>query len=104
MEEAEPGAARVLGVVHGSVGLLEQLGEVAPVARVERDADRGADGQGAAFDGERPAEDREQPLAERRRLLARLEAVPQDREIVAAQARERVLAPQRVRQPFGHRA
>src|SRR5882672_11361823 len=102
--EAHGAAARVLGVVHGGVGLLEQLGEVAPVARVERDADRGADGERAALDSERPAEDREQPLAERRRLLARLEAVPQQREVVAAQARERVLAPQRVLQSFGHGA
>src|SRR5947207_1125763 len=82
MEEAEAGATAILRVVHGGVGVLEELGEVTAVARIQRDADRGADGERAAFDGEGPAEDREQPLAERSRLLARLEPVPQEYEVV----------------------
>src|SRR6185295_11265087 len=56
MEEAEAGAAAVLGVVHGGVGVLEELRKIAAVARIERDADRGADRERAALDGERPAE------------------------------------------------
>src|SRR6266850_7231442 len=87
VEEAERGAPGLLRRVHGGVGLLEELGEVTPVARIERDADRGADAERAAFDGERPPEDREQALAELRGLVARLEPVPEQREVVAAQAR-----------------
>ena len=103
MVEAERGAG-FLGGVHRRVGVLQELAEVAPVARIERDADRGADGERAAFDDEGAAEDREQPLAERRRLVARFEPVPEQREVIAAQPRQQVLAPQRVTQPLGHRA
>ena len=67
--------------------MLQELAEVAPVGGIARDADRGADGERASLDGERAAEDGEEPRAEARRLLARFERLPEEHEIIAAQAR-----------------
>src|SRR5258707_15170051 len=76
-EEAEAVAPGLLGVVLGGVGVLQQLAEIAAVARVDADADRRGDAERAAFDGEGPREDLQHALRERRRVARSLEAVPQ---------------------------
>src|SRR6185503_3362809 len=67
-KEAEAVAPGLLGVVVGGVGVLQQLAEIAAVARVDADADRGGHAERAALDGEGPREDRQRALRERRRV------------------------------------
>ena len=52
-EEAVAVPPELLGVVHGRVGVLEQVVDVLAVLRVERDADAGGDRDLVAVDGER---------------------------------------------------
>ena len=90
--------ARALGLVHRDVGALEQPERVVAVLGEERDADAGVDVHADPADPERALQRGAQPQAggARRRLVA---GVQHDRELVAAEPRERVAGPQRVLQP-----
>ena len=85
--------AHALGLVHRDVGALQQPHGVRRVVGVERDADAGVDVHVDAADRERLLERRAQaqPRGAGGRLVAGLE---DDRELVAAEARERVVAAQ----------
>ena len=89
--------AHALGLVHRDVGALQQAHGVAGVGGEQRDADAGVDVDADAADGEGVLERRAQPQpgGARRRLVARLE---DDRELVAAEARERVVVAQELLQ------
>ena len=89
VEEAEGAAPALLRVVHARRRrCLQELGEVAPVARIEAMPIEAPTVSVRPSMRERPR--RASPSSrsrERRRLLARLEAVPEQHELVAAQAR-----------------
>jgi hypothetical protein len=72
-------------VVLGRVGVAQQLGEVARVARIDADADRSADVERASFDIERPRQHPEDALCDACSFLRISDALDQDK-IVAAQA------------------
>ena len=90
--------AHALGLVHGDVGALQQPHRVLRVVREERDADAGVDVDVDAADRERLLERGAQPQARGagRGLVAGLE---DDRELVAAQPRQRVVLAQQLLQP-----
>ena len=89
--------AHALGLVHRDVRALQQPHRVAGVPGEQRDADAGVDVDADAADGEGVLERRAQPQpgGARRRLVAGLE---DDRELVAAEARERVVVAQELLQ------
>ena len=90
--------AHALGLVHRDVGALQQPHRVLRVVREERDADAGVDVDVDAADRERFLERGAQPQARGagRGLVAGLE---DDRELVAAQPRQRVVLAQQLLQP-----
>ena len=82
--------ARALGLVHRDVGALEQAERVARVLGEERDADAGVDVHADPADARTScssAARSRRPAALARRLVARVE---HDRELVAAEPRQRV--------------
>ena len=95
--------ARVLalGLVHRDVRALDERGDVGPVVRAERDADARAELDRDAADDERALERAGEPQRELDGRAAVGQPAQQHRELVAAEPRERVAAPQRAAQPFG---
>ena len=88
-EDLVAAAAGLLGGVHGDVGLADQLLAGAGTAGVDDDADARAERQLVAGDRRRLGEALEQAPRDGDRLLL-VGALQQERELVAAQARERV--------------
>ena len=88
--------AHPLGLVHRDVGALQQPDRVGRVLGVERDADARVDVDGDVLDVERALErvPQAQPRGARRGLVAGRE---HERELVAAQPRERVVLADRAR-------
>ena len=92
VEELVARAAVVLGALHRGVGVAhERLGVVAaPVG--DGDADAGADDDGSVAEHDRRGERVEQPLGDLDRAALAGQALAEDGELVAAEARERVAA------------
>jgi hypothetical protein len=80
------GSCRQLGQVHGLIGMAQQGFGVLLVARVERDADAGAEAQRLAIDRDRTRQPVPARAAGCRRIPRRLlQADQQDDELVAAE-------------------
>ena len=103
VEQHQPPAAGLLGAVHRGVGVADQVLDVLVRIGGERDADAGAE------DIVSPCVQVERQ-AERRAARARPTAIgvllvddvlAQDRELVAAEARDRLVPAQRVAQALG---
>ena len=92
LEDAVAALAVALGHVHGDVGVAQQLlGIRGAVSRSrEADADAGAREDLLAVDLDRRLERAEDPLGRIGRLLRAGDTVEQDRELVAAEARDGV--------------
>jgi len=93
-------APAALGLVHGCVGVLEDLGGGAAVARPDRDADRGADPELGAVDHQRGVQRLEDPGTRRARRVGS-ETGADQHELVAAKAREQVAAARDRADPLG---
>ena len=91
LEEAEGAAAVGLGAIERHVGVLQELVGVGAVGRRQRDADAGADHDLVAVELERLAESFDDRARRARRPRAAGAARDlQDRELVAAEARDDV--------------
>ncbi len=101
--EAVAGAAGCLGAVHRRVGLPGQaVGRLAGLGR-ERDAKAGAKLDHEAAELERLAEARQDLFGDPGGVGLALQALEQDRELVAAEPRHRVGAPDHAQQALGDR-
>ena len=83
-----------LGAVHGDVGVAHHLLRLGLGGR-ERDPDRGADEQLAPVEQERRLQAVQDALGDDRRLARVADVVEQERELVAAESRDRVVRSQR---------
>jgi hypothetical protein len=99
IEELHPVLAGRLGCGHGDVGVAQQLIRPPP-AVAHGDADRGPNLQLLPVDDDRSTDGGEQRLGHRLRDL-RVRAVEQDAELVAAEARRRVLRADHLLDPPG---
>ena len=92
--------SRALGLVHGHVGVAQERRDVLAVVGLQRDADRGAELDGDAADVER---DGQRAVQARGHLAdgAAMGHVGQDRELVAAEAGQDVVAAQQMAQARG---
>ena len=92
LEQAVPALAVALRHVHGDVGVPQQLLGILreQVLVAHADADARARVDLLAVDLGRRLELAQQPLGDQRRLVGAGDAVEQDRELVAAEARDRV--------------
>jgi hypothetical protein len=92
----------VLGSVERQVGLLEEPCRAVVGVRGGRDADAGRAHELLVADLERDAARGDDPITERDRLFEPRDVLDQDGELVATEARERVLRPQGRAEPLGH--
>ena len=92
-----------LRLVHGQVGVLEQLDRVLAVLGRQGDAHAGRDRLGARPEPEGTAEAGPQPLGDLRRPVG-VGTGQEDGELVAADPGHHVVAPDRLPQPRGHQA
>ena len=99
-EDAEAIAARRLGAVHGDVGLAHQLGGFGDFLGREHRADADADPRLAVADHEGLADDADDPLAEAAHVGLAFRADLDDREFVAADARDGVGLAHQAAQPI----
>jgi hypothetical protein len=89
-----------LRAVHGDVGVAHHLVR-RRVRGGDRDPDRRVDEQLAPLQLERDLQRRQDALGDHRRLAGVADVVEQERELVAAQARDRVVGTQCRKQPLG---
>ncbi len=90
VEHLVTGLAARLGVIHRRVGVAHHLVRVVVVGRTERDADARRGEHLASADRERRAQRVLDPEGDRIRLRVVAETVEQNRELVAAEAGQRV--------------
>ena len=107
VEKAHCVAARVLGLVHREIGLLEQFADAARRLAEQRDADAAGTVVQVTWKHVRLAQRGQDPVADdacRGRRLQWLETgiFDQDHELVAAQPRHRVALGDARTQPLGH--
>ena len=96
-----PAAAGPLGAVHRDVGALQQHARLVAVLAGERDADARGQRHGHLGQVERLLEAGQQLARDGARLDRRVQVGQADRELVAAQPRDRVGPAQRGAQPLG---
>ena len=102
LEHLEARAAVGLRPVHGDVGVAqESLGGGALVAPAERDPDAGAHEDLLVLDPERPAERLDDPLGDEGGVRAHPDVLEQHGELVAADARDGVDAPEAAAEALG---
>src|SRR5690606_15153029 len=92
LEEAEGGAALVLGAVERDAGVLEHL-VARLLARDQRDADAATGDHLLAVEIERLGKTRQHAVRQRQGALWLVAVVPDDRELVAADPRQPVARP-----------
>ena len=102
--EARPAAlALLLGLVHGDVGVADQLARAGRLGVVGGDADAGADADRLVAGRHALGERGEDPLGDHHDVLGPVEAVEQDGELVAAEARDGVARAHARAQALGDR-
>ena len=103
VEDLDAVRAGALGAVHGDLGLVQQLGRVLVGAVVDGDADRGREHDLLAADGDRRPH-RAAHLLGQHGELARVGLAEQEqRELVVADARQRILRAQVAGETAGDR-
>src|SRR6516164_8113776 len=103
VREAEAVPPLALGLVERAVGAGKELARFRATAGRNRDADRGARLQLAAADAEARSELPDQPRRKPGGLADLVERRQQDRELVAAEPRDRIGWAETGEHPLGHR-
>jgi hypothetical protein len=96
--------ARLLGAVHGRIGVAQQRMGVVLARPAEADADAGRDVAALAVEHERLAQRVGQPSRDLQRVGLARDAGQQHGELVAAEAGDDVAGTQHAAQPLGHAA
>ncbi|MNU91309.1 hypothetical protein D3C71_811920 [compost metagenome] len=94
--------AKLLGVVHGHVGMRHQLALVAGIVGIQRDAEAGTHLQLGGVDQERLCGRFHDPLGDHQCIVRAVHRQCHD-ELIAAQPRERILRPQQGTDAARHR-
>ena len=101
VEDLQPRLALLLGLVHGGVGVADQVVGADRVALGQRDAEAGADEAVLALELERLADRGGEPVGDAADVVEVLDALEQDHELVAAEAGDHVVGAQLVGEALG---
>src|SRR5947208_1885558 len=102
IEEAIGSAAGRLRRIHREIGVLQEIEQVRAVAWGDRDADAGVAGKLVAVAVERGAQRLIDPRDQRMNVLATLDAVLKDGELIATKAGDEIFRADRLAQPLRH--
>ena len=89
--EAETISGLALGAIHGEIGILQQILRIAAVGGMQRDADAAGRMDGRRLEIDFLGDNGKNPPGKVCRILAAGDIRLKDRELVAAEARQRIL-------------